>query len=410
MDLPITKILLARQGIYNKNNSVFAYELLYRKDNPFISNVNNLDPIEGDKATANVITQLFSNLDIHKIIGSKRAFINFTQHHIIDKIPTLLPKKQIVIEVVETVNVDGLLINALNAMHEAGYKIALDDFIFREKLDPLIRLADFIKIDVLNQDKKQIAEQLRPLENFRGLLIAEKIENKSQFHECVELGFHYFQGFFLNKPAPLKGQEISEHKTLMLKLLAALNDEEIELMAIEDLILKIPTMSYRILRLANSASFYMGKHMETLMDAISVLGLLQIRSWISLLLLSNIENLAPDLLERTLIRAKMCECIAHLTHKSIRAQAYMVGILSTLDGVLNEPMVDLLDKIKLSPPINDALLHQKGELGEILKLVIHYENGQFNQLNDLAIENGELLDSYFQGIDHAKQVLNIIKN
>ncbi|KTD62480.1 EAL and HDOD domain-containing protein [Legionella shakespearei] len=171
---------------------MYAYELLYRNGDTPTANVDNMNPFSGDAATSSVITQLFTNLDMETILGNKRAFINFTHNHLVQQIPNLLPKERIVIEVLETVKIDQNLIKNLIALNKLGYKIALDDFIYRDELKPLIEIADIIKIDVLNLNKDQIARQLDPLSHFRGKLLAEKIEDKNQFGHCVDLGFHFF--------------------------------------------------------------------------------------------------------------------------------------------------------------------------------------------------------------------------
>lgn len=408
MDQPLIKTLLARQGIYDKNGSIFAYELLYRNGEDHKSNVDNLNYTSGDIATSSVITQLFTNLDMNSIIGNKPAFINFTHNHLIHQIPKLLPKNRIYIEVLETVKIDSLLINNLRALSEKGYKIALDDFIFRDELAPLVDLAHIIKVDVLNLNKDQIAQQLTSLRQFKGKLLAEKIEDKMQFNNCIELGFDYFQGFFLNRPDPLKGQVFNENKSSLLHLLAELNDENISLERVERIILLTPTLSYRILRLANSASLYVGKKINSLMDAIKQLGLSQIRNWMSLLMLASMEDVIPDLLERTLIRAKMCELLAKASNISNPHQAYTVGILSTLDGILNEPMSSLLAKIQLSKTLNDALIYHKGDLGAILKTTIDYETANFNELINIPVNQELLTSSYLQAIEYASNIMNLI--
>lgn len=410
MSLPLIKILLARQGIYNKNGSVHAYELLYRDGDALTAHVDNLNAFSGDSATSSVIAQLFANMDMNAIIGNKRAFINFTRNHLLDGVPLLLPKSRIVVEVLETVAVDEQLIATIDELSRLGYEIALDDYIFQDETQPLIELANIIKIDVLNQSNEQIIERIKPLKGFQGKLLAEKIENKNQFNFCVELGFDYFQGFFLNKPDALKGQVITENRIHLLKLLAELNDYDVPLQRIEEIILQVPKLSYRILRLSNSASLYTGKKIESLMDAISQLGLLQIRNWISLLLLASLDDVAPDLLERSLIRAKMCESLVRKLGSGNPLQAYTVGILSTLDGILNESMDSLLAKIHLSDTLNDALLYQKGELGQVLKFTIDYETANFNELDNIVLENKDLAQSYLEGITHANEIIDLIKS
>lgn len=409
MSESITKTLLARQGIYDKEGSIQAYELLYRNGDVLTANVDNLNSFSGDTATSSVITQLFANLDMNAIIGDKPAYINFTHNHLVQQIPRLLPNNRIVIEVLETVVIDQQLIKSLTELSEQGYKIALDDFIYRAEATPLIEIADIIKIDVLNFNKDQIHQQLKPLKHFKGQLLAEKIEDKLQFTNCVDLGFDYFQGFFLNKPDPHKGRVLTENKANLLRLLADLNNEHVTVERIEQIILHIPKLSYRILRLANSASVYKGRKIDSLLDAINQLGLVQIRNWLSLLMLSSLDDLAPDLMERTLIRAKMCETIAKKTGYANPHQAYTVGILSTLDGILNEPMSSLLKKIHLSDSLNDALLHHQGELGRILKFTIDYEQANFNQLEKSPVDNTDLVNAYLQGIEYANTIIDVIK-
>lgn len=411
MDQTALTTLLARQAIFNKKGAVCAYELLYRNGDELRAHIDPTNPLAGDAATSSVITQLFTNLDINQIIGNKTAYINFTYNHLIEKIPELLPKNRIVIEILETVIIDDALITSLTQLHNLGYKIALDDFMYREEIRPLIELAHIIKVDVLNLSRAQIAEQIAPLkDHFKGKLLAEKIESRSQLELCMGLNFDYFQGFFLNRPDPFSGRQITENKAQLLRLFSEINDSAVSIEKIEHLILQIPKLSYRILRLTNSVSFYTGKKIESLMDAIVQLGLVQIRNWIILLLLASLDDLAPDLLERTLIRAKMCESLARATHYPNPHQAYTVGILSTLDAILNEPMALLLDRIQLSEVLNAALLHHVGELGRFLKFAIAYEEANFKQLHHSGIDSQKFVQSYLDGIAYANSIINIIKS
>ncbi|MGL6028419.1 MAG: EAL and HDOD domain-containing protein [Legionella sp.] len=404
------KTLLARQGIYTQEGEVYAYELLYRNGDALTANVDNSNASTADAATSSVITQLFANLEMDNVIGDKHAFINFTYNHLLNDVPHLLPRRRIVVEVLETVLIDEALISALQRLKQAGYRIALDDFIYKPELLPLIALADIIKMDVLHLSKKQIAQQLTPLHRlFHGKLLAEKIEDRQQLADCIDLGFTYFQGFYLNKPDLLKGNTLTENKAHLLHLLAELNDVNVLLEKIEQIILQIPRLSYRILRLANSVSLYRGRHIDSLMDAISQLGLTQIRNWVSLLLLASMNDVATDVLERTLIRAKMCELLAKAAELANPHQAYTVGLLSTLDAILNEPMLLLLERISLSDNLNLALLDKKGELGYILQFTIDYEQANVAAIEHSPVAPEVLADCYLQGIAYANTVIDIIK-
>lgn len=401
------QVLLARQGIYNKSGAIYAYELLYR-NNEQQSNIDNADETAGVKATSSVITQLFTNFDIDSVIGNKLAFINFTYTDIIQQIPRLLPKNRIVIEVLETVTADKQLISNLLAFRKEGYQIALDDFVYKDELIPLIEIADIIKLDVLHQTKETITEQMNRLKGYQGKLLAEKISDKKQFTSCVNLGFDYFQGFFLNKPDALKGQVITDNTSLILKALTELNDEEISGKELERSILHIPKLSYLILRVANSAYYYSGTQSLSLTEAILRIGLLKVRNWANLILLASNPETSLDLIERTLIRAHMCESIAKNINYVNPNDAYTVGMFSTLDGMLNEPLPSLLSKVTLSQTLNQALIHHEGDLGKILKCVIDYEQADFHALENFPFDRNNLIRFYLQGIKYANTTLGII--
>ena len=401
--------LLARQSIYDRDRLVRAYELLYREGHSTMAHVDNLDLSAGDAATSSVITQLFTNLNMDDVIDNKLAFINFTYNHLVNQVPKLLPKNQIIIEVIESIQIDDQLIRSLIDLSKEGYQIALDDFVYTEEIVPLIQVADIIKIEVLHQNKHQIRKQLSLLQNFKGRLLAEKIENRNQFNDCMELGFDYFQGFFLSKPDPLRGQAITENRAHLIRLFGELNDPVVAIEHIENLILQIPKLSYRILRLVNSVALYNGKKIESILDAIKLLGIVCIRNWIGLLMLSSIHDVELDLLERTLIRAKMCENLANVQCKSDAHLAYTVGILSTLDAILHEPMDSLLAKIQLSTQLNNAILYLEGELGNILRIVMDYEIAHFKQLESASVDNTLLMRAYLDSVKYAIKTIHLIK-
>lgn len=401
--------LFARQEIFDRTGEVCAYELLYRDGDSAGANLNPADSDAGDKATSFVITHLFTHVDMDIVLGEYPAYINFTRKHLLEEIPKLLPKERVVIEILEDTVIDNELISIINILSKKGYKIALDDFIYQEHLSPLINLADIIKIDVLNLDEDNIQQQLSRLTGYQGRLLAEKVETREQFALCKELGFDLFQGYFFNQPNVIRGNKMSENKTYLLRLLTELHNPDIHMQRVEEIILQIPKLSYRILRLANSASLYAGKKIDSLLEAIQQLGLVQIRDWISLLLVSSLDDVAHSLLERTLIRAKMCQSLARQTGITNPHQAYTVGMLSILDAILNEPMNSLLEKISLSEELNAALLSHEGELGYTLSEVKYYERGNFEQLVNSKFTPAHFSSAYLEGIEYANQVITLIK-
>ena len=401
------RTLFARQAIYDINGNICAYELLYR--NVDERNGVSVEPV-GDIATSFVITQLFVSMDIDRIIGTKKAFINFTYNHLLQEVPSLLPKEKIIIEVLETVVPDERVINALKKLRDLGYQIALDDFIFKKELIPFVKLAHFIKIDVLNCDEKQIKERIRPLKKlFKGKLIAEKIENEQQYEWCKALGFDYYQGFLFNIPELMKGKVVIENKVKLLKLLSILNDEALSSERAEELIFQIPQLGERLVSLINNLSCYTDKPITSLSEGIKELGPLRIRDWLIILLVASLEDVSLELLERTLIRAKMCESLAVSINLVPARDAYTLGMLSTVDVLLNDSMEQVLTTINLNSDLKEALLYHKGPLGMILKFTLDYEKANFNSLEQTTIDQKALTHSYLQGIDYANRILDILE-
>lgn len=411
MKIQLLPAIFARQAIYDTQGSVCAYELLYRAGDLNRSNIDATDEKAGDQATAQVLSHLFRHLDLNLILGHHPAFINFTRNHLLQKLPTSLPKHRIVIELLENILVDELLLENIKTLSKEGYQIALDDFIFREELIPIIHLADIIKIEVLGLAKQEINKQLTLIREsgFKGKLLAEKIENREQLIICRDLGFDFFQGFFLNHPNLMHNQTLSEDKILLLQLFAELYNSDTQITRIEEMILQIPKLGDRILKLSNSASMYQGKMIASLRDAIQRLGLSEIRNWMSLVLIAELDDVKDDLLERTLIRAKMCQILAAYFDEKDSHQAFTAGLFSTLDAVLNKPMPFLLTQLQLDDKINAALLTRRGTLGYLLDMTQAYEQAYFNKLEYSKFSAEDYTDAYLQGISYAKNIIDLIR-
>lgn len=193
-----------------------------------------------------------------------------------------------------------------------------------------------------------------------------------------------------------------------MELFAELYNPGIEIHNIEEILLKVPQLNDRILKLANSISMPQGKKIHSLTNAIQQLGFVEIRNWVSFILVSALNHVAYDLLERTLIRAKMCQCIAIRSNLANPDDAYAVGMFSTLDAILNEPMSFLLHKIPLSDEVSAALLRRGGTLGYLLDMVQAYEQGNFSKLEHSKFSSEEYSSAYLEAITYSNKLLSII--
>lgn len=367
--------LLARQPIFNQKMQVVAYELLCRSTEMINGKFD-----DGDMASSQVLLHTFTELSIDTVVGNHLAFINFTRTLLLT--PPPFDKKQLVVEVLEGQRIDAQMLHSLKVLREQGYSIALDDFELTDETEGLVPYADIIKLDVLQLSKEQLIEHIAYLKPFGITLLAEKVETYEMLEFCKESGFDLFQGYFLARPKIIKGRKVTENKQAVLQLLSALHDPDVAIDKIEELISHDPLLSYKLLRLVNSAAFALPRTIESLRQAITLLGLNIIRNWINLLAMANLGDKPRELSIAALTRARMCEVIAASMNGKPRQDSFFtVGLLSTLDAFMDAPLEVLLDNISLSAQLNQALLNHLGDEGKVLDIVEHYERAEWDKID-----------------------------
>lgn len=368
------KVVMARQPIYDANVKVVAYELLFRD-----CSGHQVKILDGDSATSELLVNLYTHFDIEDVVGDKKAFINFTKK-LIDE-PPPFDKQSFVVEVLEDVVVDEELAISLSKLSEEGYTIALDDFILDENSHLILPLVDIVKIDVLQLTDTELEQHVELLRQYDLKLLAEKVETHEMFAQCCRLGFEFFQGYFLSKPQIISGKKVPASKLLIIELLAKLQDPEATNAELEALVGRDPVLSYQLLKLVNSACFMLRNKIDSLGRAIAYLGISQVRSLASLLSLSNLSDKPSALKEQSVIRAKMCELLAAKISKPDASVLFSVGLLSTLDAYIDQPLEKIISGMPLREDLVDALLNKNGVFGEILQVVLHLEQARIEQIN-----------------------------
>lgn len=301
---------IARQPIFDEKNNVIAYELLYRSG--YENACNNLD---GNNATLNVIANSFCEFDFKTITNNKKAFINFTEKLIKDEIATILPKENVVIEILENIEPTDEIISACKKLKDQGFTLALDDFVFDKKYSKLIEIIDIIKVDFLTTqgyDRKKIFNLLKI--NSKIEFLAEKVETIEEYNEAVYYGYTYFQGYYFSKPIVLSTQRISHNRNAALKIMKLINGENFNFADLEALILKDVGLSYKLTKLINSSAYCVKSKINSIKYAIALLGEKEIVKWLYVVLINDLKGSNPnELIRISLERAKFCELICNMT-------------------------------------------------------------------------------------------------
>jgi EAL and modified HD-GYP domain-containing signal transduction protein len=387
---------IGRQPIFDQGQRVIGYELLYRQNHGPWTNI-----VDGDQATSQIIVNSFWELGLGKVVGPHRAFVNVTRGFLLNSEWLPPPSDQLVLEILEDTLIDEAVMAAVRELKRKGYMIALDDFTYRPGLDVLLGLADYIKLDVLALDNAQLEEHLHHLDRYSSKLVAEKVETPEMFDRCRGLGFQYYQGYFLCRPRVISGKRLSTSRLTAMRMMAQLQSSQLDLTGLEELISHDPTLTYKLLRYINSAAFAVAKKIQSIHHAVVYLGEREIRRWASLITLTGIDDKPDALFTTSLVRARMCELLSDVMKAGDKDSAFMVGLFSILDAMMDQPIETVLESLPLSSEILDALLRRTGPYGQPLEITVAYERADWDAIDRHAVSQPAIATIYLQALDWA---------
>lgn len=393
-------VLLARQPIFDRKLEVHAYELLFRS-----SDHNRASFLDGDKASCEVLLNAYTGLSLETLTKPFPAFVNLTRNLLVAARIPPFPPEQVVIEILEDVVIDQKLVEIVREAVAQGYRFALDDFILEEQYKPLLSLVSYVKLDVMAHDEASLAAHVAELKRYPARLIAEKIETHEDYKRCLGLGFDFFQGYFLCKPRIIKGQKIQTATHVILKLLQELQDPRTTPNRIENLLAQDSALSYKLLRIINSAAYNLPRKVESLRQAVNLLGLNQLRSWAAIIALSGKTDKPRELANTLLVRARFCELVAEAQGYAGPGAFFMAGLLSGLDALLDTEMAPMLAQLPISEDITLAILGHQGIIGAVLDAALALEQGDWNKLLTHGLPEDRIQEAYVRAVIWARELM-----
>ena len=399
-------LLLARQPIFDVDLNVFAYELLHRSIDP-----DRATARDGSAASSQLLLDAFGPTGIADISDGKPVFINFTEHLVLHP-PSPVPP-QLVVEVLEDVPATPRVIAGLRALRERGFRIALDDFRHHAALAPMLEVADFVKLDVLAMSEPELRAEVRKLRNYPVRLLAEKIESWEMHNHCVDLGFNYFQGFFLAHPQTFHGQRPGVDEAAMLGAIGALLRAQDEASALAAAIPHDPLTRLRLLKLANEPDGDTHSVLHTPEEAIARLGP-RTAGRACIAILAGIPNKPRELLRLALARSRFCEQLGLLCGPLLAARAFETGTLSLLGAFLDRPLPAVLHVMNASAAPVDALLHFEGDTGALLAAATAFETADWDgvpweRLAALGISKADAESAYLESLHWVSRALQALE-
>ncbi|QDU69354.1 EAL and HDOD domain-containing protein [Engelhardtia mirabilis] len=388
-------LFVGRQPIFTRRLGVFAYELLFRPTEEALESF----VVDEDRATSEVLVGACLELGLDRLVGDRLAFVNLTKRFLTEE--GLLPAgpDQIVLEILENVSGDQETIDAVKRLRGEGYRIALDDFTLDAPTNTLLQLADIVKLDLRAMSIEECAPLVEELID-RGIeVLAEKIETIDEFKACKELGFHYFQGYFLERPSIVKGRAMGSTKTQILAVLSELYSPEVDIDRLQRAISVDMGLSYRILRHINTARYGIRRSVESVREAVVFLGLNRVRNLASLVLMASVENKPDELIRTAMLRGRMCEILAQKADRERPDSYFTVGMFSCLDALLDTAMDAVLARLPLSEDVQRALIEGGGDAGDVLSAVVAYEHGMWGKAVPTGFTESAVAEAYAEACE-----------
>ncbi len=377
---------IARQPIFSAKLQVVGYELLFRGRG--YAAAAQFD--DAEVATATVVLNTLTELDMDRIVAGKMAWINVSREFVLDDLIQAVPPTVAGLEIPETERFDGEMVEALRELKRAGYRLALDDFRYRDGSDDVLDLFDVVKLSMPELGRQGMRELAARLRSFPGQVLADKLGTRPEHEVCIAAGCDLFQGYFFCRPAVVGSRGIAANRLALLQVVAKLNDPAVELADIEDLVVRDVALSFRLLRYVNSAFFGLRGDVRSIGQALALLGVENVRRWATLSTLASIDNKPTELTLTALIRARFCELAGGRVGIATPGEMFTLGLFSVIDGMMDAPMHDVVASLPLADDIREALVQRRGRMGQLLDCVVSLESGEHHPVQATVPHAGDV--------------------
>jgi c-di-GMP-related signal transduction protein len=397
----MNSFMVGRQPVFDAAFKVLGYELLFR---------GGVYPRPGgDAMTADVLVHAGLDLGLEGLVGSKLAFVNATRSFLVGENELPFPPGQTVVEILEEVPRDDEVLEGCRRLAQAGYTLAMDDYVFSETDDPLLELVSIIKLDVLALTPAELASGLKRCSALGMRPLAEKVETPEQLEACQELGFDLYQGYLLSRPEVVEGSALSPSRLTCLRIIEKLCDPRISAREIEGLVQSDAALSYRFLRAAGSgAARGLYRQVSSVREGVVLLGQQRLRSWVTLMLLADDHPGSEEQLHIAMTRARMAELMAASLQPRAADRAFTVGLISALDLLLRAPLSEILGGLSLAGELVDALVSRTGLLGHILSDVLAWEVGGGELHPKAGLDLAAMEKAYIEALMWANEVCQVL--
>jgi len=393
---------LARQPILDTDLKTVGYELLFRDG---ITNVARFD--DGTRATSVVLANALAEFGLDNVVGNVPAWVNFPAQYLLDELPIPIAPRGLVIELLEDAEPSDELMQRLRELAKQGYRIALDDFRYRPEYHGLIETAHIVKVDVFGRSADEVASEVREFKRFRVQLLAEKVEQMTEYEAYRKMGFSLFQGYFVCRPELLHQKRTPANRVALIRLMSELFMADPNINRIREMVQQDVTLSYRLLKWLNSSLFALPHPVESIQQALVMLGINRLRNLVCLIVLARIDDRPGVLVETALMRARIGERVA--PHFGLAPEMmFTVGLFSILDALIGMPMAQILETMPLAPEVALAITAHEGTSGRVLAGIEAHERGDWQGVVDAGLDLEILSPAWVDAIVWVRSIRNMM--
>ena len=390
-------IFFVRHAVYDKNRNVLAYEIAFNKEETLSENLNIEE--RRIKFVCNMGT-----VGLNQFTNNKKAFINFTTISILEEIPDLLGKDNIIVQLNKNIDMDSEVIKCIHKLHNNGFTIAYKDLCSYEEIEKIVPYLDIVKIDVSKVERKDILSIIKKLKDKKIKLLANNIAHQDTLDKAITDGFSMFEGEYFSKPTIVNDKDIAVRNSNRFNIIVELLNEEFDIERVEYIIKSDLSISYKLIRFLNSSTFGFIQTINSIKQAIMLLGRDELRKWLTLIVISEMQvDNNEELVKNTIVRGRFCELLAGNIVPQKQSKAFIVGLFSDLDLFMDKPMKTLVEEIHLEKEVSEALLGEENTIRKILELVKAYEKMDVRKVQsyceELNIDKQILFDIYSEAID-----------
>ena len=400
---------VVRLPIKNRENRIIGYEIQYYGENQTFGG----DQTSNDYAAADTIYNFLTS-NTNKLLSGSLNFMTFTITLLLKKTPRLFNKDELVIQIDDGVILHPLGMHMIQQYAKEGYKIAVNEFQFAPRYLAMLDGIDYIRLNVQSMEESTVKNLVGIAHSMKKQCIAVGVDREDLYKRMLALGVDAMEGSFVAEKIAQKAHSSGYMQSNFFRLMAAVLKDEPDVDEIEKIISVDATLSYNLLRIANSRYFSLHSKVTNVHQAIMTIGLNELKQWVYLLSVSNGENQidegAEEFLKLSLMRANFCSSLVNYASNLpiSRSDAYLMGMFSTLNYLIDAPMEDILEQIPLCEPVKDALLRHAGRCGLLYDLALCYERADWKQIDRLAEELGiqtNLLTSlYFSCMEEVNNI------